>query len=139
MHLPRFAQRASAVCAMIVLPAVGCGPRGLPRYSLEGTVTFEGKPVPGGKVILEPDFAAGNRGPGAYCEITNGRFTTPAGRGHVGGAHRVRVMGFEFSVDASTGDLIGRPLFPAYDLSLDLPRADSVQDLVVPSPKPKQR
>lgn len=124
---------------MIVLLVVGCGPRGLARYSLEGTVTFQGKPVPGGQVILEPDFAAGNRGPGAYCEITNGRFKTPAGRGHVGGPHRVRVMGFVFYSDASTGDLIGRALFPEYDLSLDLPRADSVQDLVVPDAKPKKR
>lgn len=125
--------------AVLALGGIGCGPRGLSRYALEGTVTFDGKPVPGGQVILEPDFEAGNRGPGSYCDIVDGRYTTPPGRGHVGGPHRLRVMGFEFSTDTSTGDLIGRPLFPPHDLRLDLPRANARQDVIVPVPPKKGR
>lgn len=121
-------------CALSALCCTGCGPRGLSRYSLEGTVTFDGKPVPGGQVILEPDSAAGNRGPGAYCDITNGRFTTPPGRGHIGGPHRLRIMGFVFSTDTSTGDIIGRQLFPPHDVRLDLPLRHSVHELEVPKP-----
>jgi hypothetical protein len=138
VQFTRFSHKATVSCVLTVLLAAGCGPRGLARYSLEGTVTFDGKPVPGGQVILEPDFAAGNRGPGAYCDITDGRFTTPPGRGHLGGPHRLRIMGFVFSTDTSTGDSTGTPLFPPYDIRLDLPRANARQDFVVPVSPQKQ-
>ena len=90
-------------------------------------------------MILQPDAAKGNRGPGAYSDIANGRFSTPPGKGHVGGPHRLRIMGFEYSTDTATGDLVGRQLFPIYDLELDLPRANSVQEFVVPEPQPQSR
>jgi hypothetical protein len=48
-------------------------------------------------------------------------------------------MGFEYSTDAATGDRIGRQLFPIYDLDIDLPRAGSVQEFVVPEPPPQPR
>jgi hypothetical protein len=136
--IARSAQHRIVVCALLVLGALGCGQRGLSRYPLEGTVTFEGTPVPGGQVILEPDFAKGNRGPGAYCDITDGRFQTPPGKGHVGGPYRVRIMGFEYSTDPATGDRVGRELFPPFDLHLDLPRAVSVQEISVPAPASQQ-
>ena len=134
-----FERAILAACAVAALCPAGCGPRGRTRYSLEGNVTFQGQPVPGGEVILQPDSAKGNRGPGAYCDIVNGRFSTPPGKGHVGGPHRLRIMGFEYSTDAATGDRIGRELFPIYDLELDLPRASSVQEFVVPAPTPQPR
>jgi hypothetical protein len=138
VQFTHFPHHVTVSCLLMVLLAAGCGPRGLARYSLEGTVTFDGKPVPGGQVILEPDSGADNRGPGAYCDITDGRFTTPPGRGHVGGPHRLRIMGFVFTTDTSTGDRMGRPLFPPYDMRLDLPRANARQDVIVPTPAQKQ-
>ena len=76
---------------MLVL---GCsGSSGPPRYPVEGSVTYDGKPVPAGQIVFEPDSTAGNQGPASYATIDHGRFATPRGKGTVGGPHRVRITG----------------------------------------------
>lgn len=66
------AHRASSSCwmtviAMVILAATGCG--GPPRATVRGTVTLDGKPLPGGTVVFEADgrsFTGAIGGDGRY-------------------------------------------------------------------------
>src|SRR5262249_5206369 len=107
------------------LLALGCGGRsdGPPRYRVSGAITFDGKPVPAGLVVISPDLSKKNDGPQGVAEIRNGRFDTRWGKGVVGGPRRITVGGSE------TPD--GKPLC-RYEFAADLPRQDSTRDIEVP-------
>lgn len=109
--------------------AAGCSRPGPTRFRLEGTVSFKGKPVPAGRLMLAPDGTQGNRGPAAYAEIVDGRFTTVKGKGHVGGPHVVEIQGFQ----ALRGTDMPSSLFPTHETVVDLPRADSSWEYAVPT------
>ncbi|MDR1925447.1 MAG: hypothetical protein LBQ66_13835 [Planctomycetaceae bacterium] len=51
---------------MLVVPVIfsGCGSKSVERVSVEGVVTFEGKPLNGGYLLLRPEA-----GPGSGAEI----------------------------------------------------------------------
>ncbi len=115
--------------AMIVC---GCGRAAGPaRYALEGSVTYQGQPVPAGRVVFEPDASAGNSGPAAYAEIRAGRYATPRGQGTVGGPHVVRITGMDGR--ASPESPQGLPLFSEYQTKADLPRRPGTWDFAVPA------
>jgi len=69
-------RRWIAALLVVVVSFSGCGPRGPQRFQLEGTVTFDGKPVPSGAIRFEPDSTKGNTGPVGYTAIKDGRYTT---------------------------------------------------------------
>lgn len=92
------------------------------QSELSGTVTFKGRPVPSGEIVLTPDESRGNRGPGVLVMIQDGKFRTPAQRGHWGGAYLATITGYK-GTDA---------LFSDYAMSIDLPENDSTYDFVVP-------
>lgn len=98
---------------------VGCGQQGPRRYDLFGQVTYEGKPVPMGEISLDP----AERGVGGgFAPITDGRFDTSVdGRGHLGGEHRVRIVGFSGWVDPNDPDRGAIPLAEPYETTLELP------------------
>jgi len=109
----------------------GCG--GERIYNVSGTVTFQGKPVPVGHIVFEPDASAGNSGPASYAQIKYGRYDTRGsdGRGSVGGPHLVRIEGRD---GIPRGELLnGLPLFREYNTKVDLPKADAKQNFEVPS------
>ena len=124
-----------ACCLLVMGGTVGCSRPGPTRYSLKGTASFKGKPVPAGRVLLAPDGTQGNRGPAAYAQIVDGRFTTENGKGHVGGPHVVEIQGF----DTSAGTEPPPSLFPVYETVVDLPRAESSMDFDVPAKKPARQ
>jgi len=64
-----------AVLGALALTASGCQD-GLKRVRVSGSVTFQGKPVPYGNVVFEPDKSKGNSGPQGYATIKDGRFDT---------------------------------------------------------------
>ena len=70
----------------ILLTLMGCGSaEDTPeRYQISGTVSFDGKPVPTGEIVINPD--AGNTGEGSYAVIKNGKYETAPGQGVSGGA-----------------------------------------------------
>ena len=67
MHATRSPERHAGTPLPFLLAVAGCGlfalagcsgqPAG--RYAVSGTVTFNGKPIPAGRVFLEPDPAGG--------------------------------------------------------------------------------
>lgn len=122
-----FARRRLAVIAALWLGAglVGCGGRGdaTKRFDLSGSVTFDGKAVPAGTILFEPDSSKGNKGPAGFAKIADGRFDTAAGgKGTIGGPHVVRITGS----DEAT-------LFSDYVTQADLPKEKSTKDFEVPA------
>lgn len=114
-----------------VLVTAGCGgPSGPLRYRVSGSVQYKGEPVPVGTIVFEPDSSKGNSGPACYAQITNGRYVSESGQGAVGGPHVVRIAGAD-GVPANEMPQ-GQTLFPEYQTTIDLPKADSTQDFVVP-------
>lgn len=130
----------AALIVAAVLVAVGCSSRqeGPQRFAVSGKVTFDGKPVPAGRITLEPDTAAGNSGPAGYGNIVAGRFTTYPRMGAVGGPHIVRISGFD---GVPAGEMVeGKPLFAEYMTKVELPSKATMIDFEVPlapAKKPK--
>ncbi len=127
----------SVACLLIFAGLSGCSqPKndGPPRFILSGTVTYDGKPVPKGFITIEPDSEKGNTGPGSGAPIADGEFSTPAETGHVGGPHRIRIVGYDGVPTTEEGEELadGKPLFPTYETTVDLPKENGTQDFTVP-------
>jgi len=124
--------RATATVLAISLAAslAGCG--GERVYNISGTITFQGKPVPTGHIVFEPDGSAGNSGPAAFAKIKDGHYDTRSeGRGTVGGPHLVTIHGRD---GIPRGELLsGLPLFRDYNTKVDLPKKNGEQNFEVPA------
>ncbi|MEX2168310.1 MAG: hypothetical protein WD851_03295 [Pirellulales bacterium] len=128
-------RRALLGLAAISLLATGCGPQGVDRYDLTGTVTFRGQPVPKGYLIFQPDTAKGNRGPGSNAGLFDGRYETMARQGHIGGPHIVSIVGTDgipFDQGGGVMNPMGKPLFPEYEVEVELPKESSEYNFEVP-------
>ena len=113
-----------------VLAAIGCGSGERELYHVSGTVTFDSQAVPAGFVSFVPDVSVGNDGTQGFAELKDGRFDTAStGKGITGGAYRVRVRGFV----PPRGDMSGKMLFREYEQTIQLPTADSRQEIAVPA------
>jgi len=124
----------SAIAAIVFAVGFGCKDNTPKNYRVSGTVTYDGKPVKRGFVTFEPDFAQGNSGPGGGCEIHDGAYSTPTGKGVVGGAYKVKIVAFDGIATTQSGeDLVdGKPLFPPFHTTLEFPRHDTTSDFDVP-------
>ena len=110
----------------------GCGADGPKTFEVSGTVTFDGKPVPAGRVDFFPDFATGNDGPQGFATIKDGAFDTrKGGQGHAGGAIVIRIEGFDGKSD--NPKFPGTPIFVTHQINRELPKEASVQNLEVPA------
>lgn len=137
-HCPDYLGVAARGCSLImavasVLFLSGCGgPSGPERYHVSGTVTFDGKPVPAGSVLFEPDKSKGNSGPAAGVKIKGGKYDTRIdGKGMVGGPHLVKIIGTD-GVAPSEDFPEGTVLFE-YATTADLPKDEATQDFDVPA------
>lgn len=132
---------AAVVVAATMASLVGCGgDSGPKRYDLSGTVTYDGKPVPAGTIIFEPDSSKGNPGPQGVAEIRDGKYdTSKNGKGLIGGPHIVRITGFDRATEDET--TTAEPLFSEYKIEVDLPKEGGTKDFEVPAdaPKPPKR
>lgn len=119
----------AAILPMCVV-LVGCETKA-DRFDLSGNVTYGGKPVPAGYLVIKPDVAAGNKGPGAAATINDGRYQTRAGRGTIGGPHIVTIVGFdgkEYTMEGGIANPMGKQIFKV-DVKANLPKENATHDL----------
>lgn len=139
--------RSSALAPSLLLAAVsgsliigaGCSPRGPARHHIEGSVTFDGEPVPSGLIRFEPDATKGNSGPVGYAAIIDGRYTTgeQGSKGALQGP-LVAVMTGGPAKDPQVE--FPKMWFEDYHTSIDLdPKAGTATfDFDVPNPKKRK-
>ncbi|WP_417387992.1 hypothetical protein [Gimesia sp.] len=103
----------------LLLTACGASSSGPERFVLSGEVLHNGQPVPAGQVILMPDTAKGNQGPGAVGTIENGRWHTDPEKGPVSGPHIAMLNGYASAEATIPG---GDPpmLFTEYKTEIDV-------------------
>ncbi len=118
---------------VLSLFAPGCGSSGPTTYRRSGTVMFDGKLVPLGKVYFEPDVAAGGSGPSGFADIRAGKYdTSDNGKGSVSGPMIIRVSGYsDQDKDAISG--YGKPLFVEYQTKAEMPTSKSEYNIEVPA------
>src|SRR5262245_45558262 len=125
------AKRAWSCFLVACVLALGCG-KSDHAYHLSGKVTFNGQPLPRGKIFFLPDTTKGNSGQGGFADIKDGVYDTRNnGSATPGGAIIVRVDGFDGNTTSS--NLVGQPLFLNYEVRVDLPRDSATKDFDVPA------
>ncbi|MEA1950462.1 MAG: hypothetical protein U9N87_03705 [Planctomycetota bacterium] len=127
---------SAACCAVLVLTFMigGCGgPTGPPRYEVSGKVTYNGQPVPAGKIMFEPDRSVKNEGPRGIAKIENGQYKTLPDQGAVAGPLVVRIQGYDgICPEGWTGSDFGKPIFRRYDTKVELTPESASIDFDVP-------
>lgn len=123
---------ALALFAIGSLVVAGCN-NGPKRVEVSGDVSFDGKPLPAGRIFFNPDFTKGNDGPQGYAEIKNGKYNTrSSGKGACGGATVVKIEGYEAGAGDKPG-FVGAKLFNEYETKLDLPLETCTRNFDVPA------
>ncbi|WP_417385541.1 hypothetical protein [Gimesia sp.] len=126
---------------LIVLTVAGCSGQveGPQRYTLSGTVTYAGKPVPEGEIIITPDSSTNNSGLGSYATIKDGHFETAPGKGVAAGDYHLSVTGFDGvpykSEDGGETFLQGKTLFADFKLKQQFQSQDETLNIEVPAGK----
>lgn len=115
----------------------GCGGDGGPaRYAYSGAAMFNGEPIPAGEIRFVPDTSKANSGPGSVARIQDGQYATAEGKGLVGGAYVIAVSGYGAVPSGPRDETApdwGLPLFPEYEMAVELPQEDSEYDIEVPA------
>lgn len=109
-----------------------------PNYTVTGTVTFKGTPVPAGFIVFSPDSAKSTAGSAASAEIKTGRFATPRGRGVLGGSYIATINAYDGKAiidknvvrpdSNAVVNPLGTPLASGIRRAVDLPKKDSQVD-----------
>jgi hypothetical protein len=113
---------------------VGCG--GDEGNRVSGNITFQGKPVPAGKIYFIPDSSKGNEGATGWADIRDGKYdtATEGGSGAVSGPMIVAIEGIDPNPPPGAAeDVTTTVLFPRYETTADLPDGDSTKDIDVPA------
>lgn len=123
----------SAAAALLLAAPSGCGTSNAPAvYTVSGSVTFAGNPIPAGRVVFEPDASRGATGMVSIADITDGRYVTRPGHGFGGGPCRVTIYGSDGSMPSVNPEERDNALFHPWQTEVELPRADCVHDFAVP-------
>lgn len=127
--------RMLLVPAALCVLALGCG--GGEGNRVSGNVTFDGQPVPRGKVYFTPDGAKGNTGATGFADIVDGKYDTGAsgGRGAPTGAVVIKVEGNDPSGvgPGAEPDVTTKLLFSGYEMTADIAEGASTHDISVPA------
>ena len=128
-----FNRRASIgarLASLLTVCTLGIGCSTADRWELSGKVTYGGKPVAEGHIGFDP-IKPGKGG--GFARIVDGKFDTRVeGRNHPGGPHHVTVVGYKGTVNPKNPDSDVLPLFPAFEVDVELPTATSTMDFEVP-------
>ena len=132
------------VCGILVLGIAGCQPESGPeRVHLRGSVTYAGKPVVTGRILITP--LPGTNAPVTTIDFKDGTYDThsAAGKGVPVGQHRVEIIGYMTAElpPKNANDFAPPPpsdIPPKYNdqstLTLDLPsggESEMVKDFVL--------
>ena len=114
-----FCLTAFIACSVL---SIGCGDDG--KFTVIGTVTYKGQPVPAGEIRFTPD--KGNKGPIILVRIKDGKYETPKDKGIVGGAYQLRVSGYGAAGNSNdpTAPDFGKQLFETYREDVEFPKED---------------
>src|SRR5262245_37199905 len=125
--------KSVAGCSLVAcVLALGCAKSVPDACHLSGKVTFNGQPLPRGRIFFLPDTTKGNSGPGGFAEIKDGNYDTRnKGSATPGGPLIVRVDGFDGNMTSS--NLVGQPLFLSYEVRVEVPRDSATRDFNVPA------
>jgi hypothetical protein len=109
----------------------GCAKQTEPIH-VRGTVSFRGKAVPSGLVVIHPDTSKGNQGERGYAAIKNGQFDTSIdnGKGSMPGAVKFIVGGTDEA--SRSPELESKPLFPPYQFETEVTPTNTTFDIKVP-------
>lgn len=114
---------------LLLLPPLGCGQSGPPRYHVSGTVTYQGEPVPVGSILFQPDPTKGNSGPYGNAAIKDGKYDTRLdGQPTCGGSQIVIVQAFD-GEHFTEYTPYGAPLGDGYQQPHELPKKDATLDI----------
>lgn len=137
----------STACLAFFLQGCGGGDD-ITLYDLNGSVSFDGKPVTYGRIQFRPDTAKQNSGPMGAAIIINGKYDTTAegGKGVVGGAYIIVITGFDQKPPA-TGEnedetaestTVVDPSFQDFQIEVELPKEATTKDFEVPADAAKK-
>jgi len=135
--------RMRLLLLVLVLSVSGCGQQDVDSLlRLSGAATYDGKPIPFGTVLFNPDTSLQHSGPQGSASIENGRYRIASGTpGVKPGPHIVTVNGYAerppiVEGDPTTADPVPsqKPLFPTFIVKLDL--TSERQDIHVPLQEP---
>lgn len=141
MRPSRLVTRLARVVGLAGLCALaGCGGGGDPNLvHVSGTVTVDGKPLPLGLIVFEPDPAKGNRGQQGHADIKDGKFDTrQAGKGVAVGAQIVRITGGD-GVNPEPFTPFGNLLFEEHTTRADVAKDQPPLQFAVPGQKSKKK
>ncbi len=134
-YLVRF---CSAIALLSVAVVSGCGPSEPDNIvHLSGNVTFQGKPLPLGMIVFEPNPAKGNKGPQGHADIKDGKFDTRISKkGTVKGQIIARITGGD-GVSPEPFTPFGNLLFEEFTTHLEVAENPKELSLEVPSSRGK--
>jgi len=106
------------------------------RPFLSGRVTYEGEPVPAGRLAFIPDDSQANSGPTSTIEFHDGQFTILDTNKVVGGKYVVEIEGFDYDEHSCEEedepsweeDQEMKRLFPVKQRKVDLPASGGTFD-----------
>jgi hypothetical protein len=119
---------------LLILVLAGCGGDGFDHRRIQGTVTFDGKPVESGSIFFEPTASVGTYAPTLYLKVQNGKFDTGE-EGPIPGKYTVVVGGFDESKQrpGDEGGTYTPPLFETYRFDVDSPPPNNTLNVEVPA------
>jgi len=125
--------RPAVLLGMLLIACLAAGCGGSSGYHMSGNATFNGKPIPVGRIYFMPDGSKGNTGAASSADIKDGKYDTSAGgQGAVGGPMIVKIEGFD-GVKTDEDRPSGNPLFAFYETPFDMPKGSSTKDFDVPA------
>ena len=95
-HAALFPKSVYGICMAILIVAGGCGPKGIERTGVSGTVTYMGQPIKMGEIRFIPD-----KGPVWAAPIVDGKYFA-SGKGVTAGTLRVEIRGYRPKANAPT-------------------------------------
>jgi len=122
-------------CAVLFCALTSCkkGHDGPNRYSLTGEIKIDGKPIPAGEIMFEPDTSQGNSGPAGVAEIKDGRYATIPNFGTVGGPHIAVITANTGQMMKSDGETPeGWLILDGFRLPLKLPTNTHTENIDIP-------